>query len=71
MARLQRLFLIRDYTIIFHSKTKKKKMWIGYWLMFFFFFGEKNTHTQGREKWILTQKHTTTPLKSHGAVGQC
>ena len=47
-------------------------MWIGYWLMFFFFFfGEKNTHTQGREKWILTQKHTTTPLKSHGAVGQC
>ena len=70
MARLQRLFLIRDYTIIFHSKTKKNVDWLLV-NVFFFFFGEKNTHTQGREKWILTQKHNTTPLKSHGAVGQC
>ena len=29
------------------------------------FFFEKQTHTQGREKRALTQKHTTTPFKSH------
>ena len=28
-------------------------------------FLEKQTHTQGRGKEILTQKQTTTPLKSH------
>ena len=35
---------------------------------FFFFFLEKqtHTHTKGREKEVLTQRHTTTPLKSHG-----
>ena len=32
-------------------------------LLFFFF--EKQTHTQGRGKWILIQRHITTPLKSH------
>ena len=32
----------------------------------FFFFGETNTHTQERGKDVLTQRHTTTPLKSHG-----
>ena len=32
----------------------------------FFFLGEKQTHTQEREKEILTQRHTTTPLKSYG-----
>ena len=31
----------------------------------FFFFFEKQTHTQGRKKWVITQKHTTTPHKSH------
>ena len=34
------------------------------------FFRETNTHThthkKGRGKMILTQKYTTTPLKSHG-----
>ena len=25
-----------------------------------------HTHTQGRWKEILTQRHTTTPLKNHG-----
>ena len=30
---------------------------------FFFFF--RNKYTQGRGKEILTQKHTTTLLKSH------
>ena len=25
-----------------------------------------NTHTQGRRKGVLTQRHTTTPLKSYG-----
>ena len=35
-------------------------------LPFFFFFVEKQTHTQGRGKGVLTQRHTTTPLKSHG-----
>ena len=29
------------------------------------FFLETNTHTHRREKGVLTQKHTTTPLKSH------
>ena len=33
---------------------------------FSFFLFLRNKHTQGRGKWILTQKHTTTPLKSHG-----
>ena len=36
----------------------------------FFFFWETNTHTQGRGKEILTQKHITTPLKSHSQVQQ-
>ena len=31
-----------------------------------FFFRNKHTHTQGRGKEVLTQKHTTTPLKNHG-----
>ena len=35
----------------------------------FFFFFEKQTHTQAREKGVLTQKHTTTSLKSHGNIG--
>ena len=38
-------------------------------LFFFFFFFEKQTHThtctQGMEKKVLTQRHITTPLKSH------
>ena len=41
--------------------------------IFFFFlekalllFFEKQTHTQGKGKMVLTQRHTTTPLKSHG-----
>ena len=25
-----------------------------------------HTHTQGRGKGVLTQRHTTTPLKNHG-----
>ena len=29
------------------------------------FFWETNTHTQGREKEVLIQRHTTTPLKSY------
>ena len=33
----------------------------------FFFFRNKHIHTQGRGKWILTQKHTITPLKSYGS----
>ena len=32
----------------------------------FFFEKQTHTHTQGREKGVLTQRHTTTPLKSHG-----
>ena len=28
------------------------------------FFLETNTHTQGRGKWIITQKYITTLLKS-------
>ena len=31
---------------------------------FFFFFWKTNTHTQGRGKGVLTQRHTTTLLKS-------
>ena len=30
----------------------------------FFFFFEKQTHTEGRVKEVLIQRHTTTPLKS-------
>ena len=48
-----------DYILYIECKL----LFIGF---FFFFFGETNTHTQGRGKWVLTQKHTTTPLKSHG-----
>ena len=29
-----------------------------------FFFLEKQTHTEGRVKEVLIQRHTTTPLKS-------
>ena len=32
----------------------------------FFFFYETNAHTQGKEKRVLIQKHTTTPFKIHG-----
>ena len=31
----------------------------------FFFFFEKQTHTQEKGKGVLTQRHTTTSLKSH------
>ena len=34
-------------------------------LPFFVFEKQTHTHTQGRGKMILTQRHTTTPLKSH------
>ena len=30
------------------------------------FLRNTHTHTQGRRKVVLTQKHTTTLLKSHG-----
>ena len=34
-----------------------------------FFFFEKQTHThRGEGKWVLTQKHTTIPLKSHEII---
>ena len=46
MARLQRLFLIRDYTIIFHSKTKKNVDWL---LVNVFFWRKKHTYTRERE----------------------
>ena len=36
---------------------------------FFFFFWEKQTHTEEKGKGVLIQKHTTTPLKSHGMLG--
>ena len=32
----------------------------------FFLEIHTHTHTQGRWKEILTQRHTTTPLKNHG-----
>ena len=35
-------------------------------IIIIFFFREKNTHTQERRKMVLTQSHTTTPLKSYG-----
>ena len=39
----------------------------GFKSVFFIFFLETNTHiyAQERGKWVLTQRHTTTPLKSH------
>ena len=46
MARLQRLFLIRDYTIIFHSKTKKNVDW----LLVNVFFLEEKTHIHKGER---------------------
>ena len=33
--------------------------------LFFFFLRNKHTHTRGGKE-FLTQRHTTTPLKSHG-----
>ena len=35
-------------------------------LSILFFEKQTHTHTQGRRKEILTQKHIITPLKSHG-----
>ena len=37
-----------------------------FFFFFFFFFFKKQTYTQGRGKGVLTQRRTTTPLKSHG-----
>ena len=34
-------------------------------IFFLFFLRNKHTHTQGRGKEILTQRHNTTPLKNH------
>ena len=34
-------------------------------LSILFFFRNKHTHTQEREKGVLIQRHTTTPLKNH------
>ena len=43
----------------------KGNTFVFFFLVNFFFFLETNTHTQGKGKEILTQRHTTTPLKSH------
>ena len=34
-------------------------------LFFFFFDKQTHTHTERRGKGVLTQRHTTTPLKNH------
>ena len=43
---------------------------VGQLLILCFFFFEKqtntHTHTQGREKGVLTPRHTKTPLKNPG-----
>ena len=44
----------------------KNKMTLIFDIAMIFFFFVKQTHTQGRGKWVLTQRHVTTPLKSHG-----
>ena len=36
-----------------------------FFFFFFFFFFKKQTYTQGRGKGILTQRYTTTLLKSY------
>ena len=33
-----------------------------------FFFFLRNKHTQGKGKGVLTQRHTTIPLKNHSLV---
>ena len=45
-------------TILLHDKKVKTIT-----RLFFFL---KQTHTQGKGKGVLTQKHTTNSLKSHG-----
>ena len=36
------------------------------YIYIYIYIWEINTHTQQREKGVLIQKYTTTPLKSHG-----
>ena len=51
--------------LFFFHKKKKKKLFV-FGKISFFFLRNKHTHTQGRWKGVLTQRHTTTSLKSHG-----
>ena len=56
-------------TLMRASNLKQEKavhVVAGFTFFLFSFFWETNTHTKGREKEILIQKHITTPLKSHG-----
>ena len=39
--------------------------WMCVIIIIIIIFLEKQIHTQRREKWVLTQKHTTIPLKNH------
>ena len=39
---------------------------VGQLPILFFFLRNKHTQTQGRGKGVLTQRYTTTPLKSYG-----
>ena len=43
-------------------------MWDNYPFFFFSFDKQTHTHIQGRGKEVLTQRHTTTPLKGHGKI---
>ena len=60
-------FKRRVRQVILHTTYFLKQYETITYSFFFFFFFLRNTHayTQGREKGVLTQRHITTPLKSH------
>ena len=66
------LFYLNYLKIIeikFYFKLKRNiyiYIYICVCVFFFFFLRNKHTHIQERGKSVLTQRHTTTPLKSHG-----
>ena len=63
----EREIYIYIYIYIYKYMTQSEVLskWVPFFFSFFLFFWETNTHTQERGKGVLTQKHTTIPLKNH------
>ena len=58
--------LLKILTFYFDKFTNIFIFWRNEAHKYFCILRNKHTHTQGRGKGVLIQKHTTTPLKSHG-----
>ena len=48
------------------SNSNVEQLSILFFFFFLFFEKQTHTHTKGREKRVITQKHITTSLKSYG-----